>query len=181
MHRSVARHYLITQNASTVFSMSSMLPEDESSSCSTMHRSTLLPCMRMTRSWVLVIISTGTRSQTTTLRFVNLQPVATLPNNAQIAEKMHEYVTSTNNIFRYQSPYEVLLAKRYPGANMAVFNVWQLMSDIYDNPAIYFNGTQPANVTGFEHHCTPDQSLCTLMYNGTSSDSFMWYDELHPR
>jgi len=102
-------------------------------------------------------------------------------NHTAIAKKMHEYVTSTNTIFRYQSPYEALIAKRYPGASLAVFNVWQLLSDIYDNPSAYLNGTQPANVTGYEHHCTPDQSSCTLVYNGTSSDSFMWYDELHPR
>ncbi|KAK5947243.1 hypothetical protein PMZ80_001392 [Knufia obscura] len=101
-------------------------------------------------------------------------------NHTVIAEKMHEYVTSTNAIFKYKSLYEALVAKRYPGANLAVFDVWQLLSDIYDNPTAYLNGTQPANVTGFEHHCTPDQSECTLMYNGTSSDSFMWYDELHP-
>lgn len=102
-------------------------------------------------------------------------------NHTMIAEKMHEYVTSTNTIFKYQTPYEALIAGRYPGANLAVFNVWQLMSDIYDNPTAYLNGSQPANVTGYEHHCTLDQSSCMLMYNGTSPDSFMWYDELHPR
>jgi phospholipase/lecithinase/hemolysin len=102
-------------------------------------------------------------------------------NHTAIAEKMHEYVASTNTIFKYQTPYEALIAHRYPGANLAVFNVWQLLSDVYDNPTAYFNGTEPANVTGYEHHCTVNQSSCTLMYNGTSSDSFMWYDELHPR
>lgn len=101
-------------------------------------------------------------------------------NHTAIAEKMHEYTTSTNTIFKYQAAYESLIAGRYPGANLAVFNVWQLLSDIYDNPSAYLNGSQPANVTGYEHHCKADQSSCTLMYNGTSSDSFMWYDELHP-
>lgn len=102
-------------------------------------------------------------------------------NHTAIAEKMHEYVTSTNSIFQYKSPFEFMIAGRYPGAHMAIFNVFQLLSDVYDNPGMYFNGTQPANVTGFEHQCTPDQSSCKLMYDGTSSDSFMWYDELHPR
>lgn len=102
-------------------------------------------------------------------------------NHTAIAAKMHEYTTSVNDIFKYQSPYEALVAGRYPGASLAVFNVWQLFSDIYDNPTAYLNGSQPANVTGFEHQCTPDQKSCYLMYNGTSSDSFMWYDELHPR
>lgn len=102
-------------------------------------------------------------------------------NHTAIAETMHEYTTTTNNVFKYQSPYEMLVAGRYPGANLAVFNVWQLLSDIYDNPTLYLNGSQPANVTGYEHHCPVNQTTCYLEYNGTSSDSFMWYDELHPR
>lgn len=102
-------------------------------------------------------------------------------NHTAIAETMHEYTTSTNTIFQYQSPFELLIAGRYPGANLAVFNVFQLLSDIFDNPTAYLNGTQPANVTGYEHHCSTSGTNCTLMYNGTSSDSFMWYDELHPR
>lgn len=101
-------------------------------------------------------------------------------NHTAIAEKMHEYTTSVNTIFRYQTPYEMLIAERYPGAHFAVFNVWQLMSDIYDSPTKYLNGTQPANVTGYEHHCNVNQTMCTLEYDGTSSDSFLWYDELHP-
>lgn len=101
-------------------------------------------------------------------------------NHTEVAEKMHEYTTSVNTIFRYQSAYEMLIAGRYPGANFAVFNVWQLLSDIYDNPTEYLNGTQPANVTGYEHHCSVNGTNCILEYNGTSSDSFMWYDELHP-
>lgn len=100
-------------------------------------------------------------------------------NHTEIAETMREYVTSTNTIFKYQTPFDVLIADRYPGANFAIFNVYDLLYDIFENPTEYLNGTQPANVTGYEHHCST--SGCTLMYNGTSSDSFMFYDELHPR
>jgi phospholipase/lecithinase/hemolysin len=45
------------------------------------------------------------------------------------------------------------------------------LTDIYNNPAAYLNGTSPLDVTGYAH------------FNGTvnaSPDSFMWYDELHP-
>lgn len=101
-------------------------------------------------------------------------------NRTDVAERMHEYVTSTNTIFRYQSPFELLVAERYPGANFAIFNVYQLMSDMYHNPASYFNGSEPANVTGWENQCSAEQE-CQLAYDGTSSDSFMWFDELHPR
>lgn len=100
-------------------------------------------------------------------------------NLTSIAEKMHEYTTSTNTIFHYQAPFETLIAGRYPGASMAVFNVWQLISDIYDDPTAYLNGTQPANVTAPEHQCTPE-AVCQLAFNGTSSDSFLWFDDLHP-
>ncbi|KAJ9647254.1 hypothetical protein H2199_002241 [Coniosporium tulheliwenetii] len=100
-------------------------------------------------------------------------------NHTQIAETMHEYTTSTNTIFRYQTPFEAIIARRYPGANFANFDVWQLMSDIYHNPTEYLNGTQPANVSGWENHCQIDRTGCVLEYNGTSSDSFLWYDELH--
>ena len=102
-------------------------------------------------------------------------------NKTDIADKMHEYTTSVNNIYKYQTPYEALVAKRYPGANFALFDVWQLISDIYDNPSQYLNGTQPLSVQGFEHHCSIDQTVCNLEYGGTSDDSFLWYDELHPR
>lgn len=45
------------------------------------------------------------------------------------------------------------------------------MTDIYNNPSAYLNGTAPPNVTGYSN------------LNGTvdeSPDSFLWYDELHP-
>ena len=45
---------------------------------------------------------------------------------------------------------------------------------------MYLNGTAPANVTGFEHHCSLDRATCYYASNGTSPDSFLWYDELHP-
>ena len=94
-------------------------------------------------------------------------------NHTAIAEAMHEYTTSINNIFKYQTPYETLVGKRYPGASFVLFDVWQLISDIYDNPTAYLNGTQPANVEGFDQHCTIDQTDCVLQYEGDSKDSFL--------
>lgn len=102
-------------------------------------------------------------------------------NKTQIADVMHEYVTTINNVYKYQTPFELLVAKRYPGAEFALFDVWQLMSDVYDNPAIYLNGSAPANMTGFDHHCNLNGTVCVDEYGGKSPDSFLWYDELHPR
>jgi len=102
-------------------------------------------------------------------------------NHTEIAEKMHEAASTTNTVFQYETPYEVLVGKRYPGANFAVFDTYSLFSDVYHNPAAYLNGSAPLNVTGFEHHCNTTGADCAYVYDNTSPDSFMWYDELHLR
>lgn len=51
------------------------------------------------------------------------------------------------------------------------------LSELYYNPTKYFNGSAPANVTGFENHCNLSGSECSRL---PSPDSFMWFDELHP-
>jgi len=97
-------------------------------------------------------------------------------NHTAIEEQMKEYVTTINDVWKYQIPYESLVANRYPGANFAYFDVYSLMLDIYTNPTAYLNGTAPANVTGYEHHCNLNGTNCVLT---TSPDSFLWFDELH--
>lgn len=49
------------------------------------------------------------------------------------------------------------------------------MSDIWNHPSVYLNGTVPLNVTGYAAGCST--SVCT---SKSSWDSYMWYDELHP-
>lgn len=112
-----------------------------------------------------------------------IQPDMSSMNRTKVSNVMHEYTTTVNNVFKYQTPFEALVSRRYPGANFANFDVWQLISDIYDNPSAYLNGTQPANVTGFIHHCRMEgeEQVCEDEYGGTSDDSFLWYDALHPR
>ena len=46
------------------------------------------------------------------------------------------------------------------------------LTDIYNNPANYLNGTAPLDVTGYAN--------VDGTGNPASPDSFMWYDELHP-
>jgi hypothetical protein len=75
-------------------------------------------------------------------------------NKTQIADIMHEYVTTLNNAYKYQTPFELSVAKRYPGAGFALYDVWQLISDIYEN------GSALANVTGFVHHCGLTGQAC---------------------
>ena len=46
------------------------------------------------------------------------------------------------------------------------------LTDIYNNPSQYLNGSAPLNVTGFASDVNGA--------NTTDKDSFLWYDELHP-
>ena len=85
------------------------------------------------------------------------------------AEKIHELTTSANDIFRYQTPYEFVISNRYPDAQVALFDVWSLVREMYFNPEDYFNGTAPANVTS------------GITFSDRSSpDSYLWWDDLHP-
>ena len=48
-------------------------------------------------------------------------------NHTAIAEQMKEYVTTVNDVYKYQLPYEVVLASRYPGSSFALFDVYSLV------------------------------------------------------
>ncbi|EMC93212.1 carbohydrate esterase family 16 protein [Baudoinia panamericana UAMH 10762] len=98
-------------------------------------------------------------------------------NLTEISERMLEQVVTVNSIYDYRTPFEVEIARRYPGASFAVFNVHDLMQDIHDNPTVYLNGTAPLNVTGVVNACNATGGNCVA---SPSPDSFMWYDELHP-
>jgi hypothetical protein len=112
-------------------------------------------------------------------------------NITEISYKMLEYVSLVNAVFKYETPYLTEVVKQFPGAHIAVMdinglvsticppfpkhhgtdNLFPKLTDIYNNPSAYLNGTAPLDVTGY------------VNLNGTanvSPDSFMWYDELHP-
>jgi phospholipase/lecithinase/hemolysin len=91
---------------------------------------------------------------------------------------MEEYTLATNQIWKYQVPYEVVIAQRYPGASIAIFDVHTLLTNIYYNPSDYLNGTSPLNTTGYYRHCNVNGTDCVNA--DESLDSFLWYDELHP-
>ncbi|RDW79502.1 carbohydrate esterase family 16 protein [Coleophoma cylindrospora] len=100
------------------------------------------------------------------------RPVLEHPSNtSEISGKMKEYTQLVNTIFDYRVPFELQIAKRYPGAKIAIFDINSLMTDMYNNPTEYF--TAPANVTGAYTDC--GGSSCPY-----SLDHFLWYDELHP-
>ncbi|KAL2430528.1 Acetylesterase [Exophiala dermatitidis] len=104
-------------------------------------------------------------------------------NLTQIAETMHEYTSTVNTVFRYQTPFDIAQT-RYPGADFALFDVHGLIVDIYTNPTTYLNGTGVGpgseSVWGYENHCNVNQTVCVKRENGTNPDAFLWFDELHP-
>ncbi|RAH76820.1 hypothetical protein BO86DRAFT_451402 [Aspergillus japonicus CBS 114.51] len=98
-------------------------------------------------------------------------------NLTEISGRMEGQVVLVNEAFRYRTPVEVLVKKRWPGVQVAVMDVYSLISEIYYNPTQYLNGTAPANVTGFEYHCNINGTDCI---RSDSPDSFLWFDQLHP-
>lgn len=89
---------------------------------------------------------------------------------------MKQYTKLANSIFSYRTPFEVTLAKRYPGASFAVFDANKLITDIYNNPEKYLSS--PANVTGVYDLCDPLGGPCVKSTLGL--DHYLFYDELHP-
>ncbi|KAF2674234.1 hypothetical protein BT63DRAFT_435380 [Microthyrium microscopicum] len=84
-------------------------------------------------------------------------------------------VKTANDAFLAKTQKDVV-TKRYPGADMVVYNVHKLFEDIISSPKDYLNGTEPPNVTG-----VPTFSLTNLLSGkGMSSDSYLWGDALHP-
>ncbi|KAL2817117.1 hypothetical protein BJX63DRAFT_419693 [Aspergillus granulosus] len=96
-------------------------------------------------------------------------------NITEISYRMWETVVTVNDVFKYKTPFEALVAHRYQGAQLAVMDLYGLISDIYYNPIEYLDA--PANVTGYVRHCGMEGGGCTLQANPAS---YLWYDELHP-
>ena len=48
-------------------------------------------------------------------------------NLTDVSERMTEFTTTLNTVFEYRTPFEVVVNKRYPGANVALFDVNQIV------------------------------------------------------
>ncbi|KAF2264039.1 hypothetical protein CC78DRAFT_602707 [Lojkania enalia] len=99
------------------------------------------------------------------------------PNITEISYRIYASVTTLNDVFKYRTPFEVEVISRWDGIKLADFDVNALVTDIWENPAGYLNGTLPANVTGIINQCDLEENNCQ---EKTSKDSYLWYDELHP-
>lgn len=98
-------------------------------------------------------------------------------NASEIHGRMQQTVSALNQAYAYRTPFESQIAKSYPDAKIANFDVNRLMTNIYNHPAQYLNGTAPLNVQGADHLCYPRGANCTL---STNPDSYMWFDPIHP-
>ena len=117
-------------------------------------------------------------------------------NGTAISYKMLEMVVTANMIYKYRTPFEVVLAKRFPGAQFALMDMYGLVGlpcqlnplradgsqilDIWKNPAEYLNGTAPANSTAFILQCPIDAVGYDQCSQRPSPDSYLWFDESHP-
>ncbi|EPE03136.1 acetyl esterase [Ophiostoma piceae UAMH 11346] len=98
-------------------------------------------------------------------------------NETEYANKMLQYTTSINTIFDYGAPFNLLVKHRWRGASVSLFNVHQLLADIYQRPDGYLSA--PANSTGYFYHCDAVNTTdCT--YAPGTIDNYLFYDELHP-
>ncbi|KAF2733003.1 hypothetical protein EJ04DRAFT_513545 [Polyplosphaeria fusca] len=98
-------------------------------------------------------------------------------NITEISWRMYEAVATVNAVYAYRTPFETVIQKRWPEAQVANFDVNGLITDMWSRPAEYLNGSAEANVKGYVNHCTLQGKNCT---KEASPDSFLWYDELHP-
>ncbi|KAI0105375.1 carbohydrate esterase family 16 protein [Hypoxylon sp. NC0597] len=100
-------------------------------------------------------------------------------NTTEYEQKMREYVATVNTILEYGAPFQLLVEKRWPDASFSIFDVHQLISDIFESPAEYLDA--PANAMGYYAQCPSTLELGTANCNVSSYplSSFLWYDELH--
>lgn len=91
-------------------------------------------------------------------------------NMTMLEYKIHQYTTTVNTALDYGVPFQLLVKKRWPGAEFSVFNVHQLILDIYNNPDEYL--AAPADVKGVYRRCDPVTGDC--VESKESLDSFLW-------
>lgn len=48
-------------------------------------------------------------------------------NLTEISYRMWEQVALVNDVYKYRTPYELFVAKRYPGAHFAIFDTYSLV------------------------------------------------------
>lgn len=91
--------------------------------------------------------------------------------------KIWQYTTLVNGLFDYGVPFNLVVKKRWPGADFVVFDAHALLTDVYKRPKDFLEA--PYNVTGTYRACEV-AGLDSPGCKGSTLGSFLWYDELHP-
>ncbi|KAF2164626.1 carbohydrate esterase family 16 protein [Zasmidium cellare ATCC 36951] len=94
-------------------------------------------------------------------------------NLTAVSFAMQKQVVSVNAVFRYEAE---SVARELEGSKVTLLDVHSLLTDIYNHPSQYLNGTAPLNVTTYINQCSSN-GTCTPR---ASPDSYMWWDEVHP-
>lgn len=97
-------------------------------------------------------------------------------NITEISGRMLEQVAETNALYDLRTVVETKLENRFPGAHVALYDMYKLFDDIYNDPGRYLNGTAPLSVTVPEQVC----NAADVCVKGPSPDSHLWFDDLHP-
>ncbi|KAI0196359.1 carbohydrate esterase family 16 protein [Astrocystis sublimbata] len=93
-------------------------------------------------------------------------------------EKMREYTTVVNELYDYGVPFQLLVQKRWPGAEFVVFDTHRILLDIMAKPEMYLDA--PFHATGYYETCKDPMSLDGCYGAEDPLDSFLWWDPLHP-
>ena len=93
-------------------------------------------------------------------------------NMTEYNQKIAEYVATTNRLMDYGAPFNLLVKRRWPHASFALYNVHDLLLDIYQNPKEYLEA--PYDSVGYYNNCPGGCPASRHL------DGYMWYDALHP-
>lgn len=100
-----------------------------------------------------------------------------------IANGIRSLTNAFNNILKYQTPFELKFAERYPDAHFAVFDGNSVIRNIYHNPTQYLNGTIDPVIQRPAAECALNElnlSECKPVGDAIENpDAFMWFDDIH--
>lgn len=113
----------------------------------------------------------------------DLWPEKSELNSTVVANNILSLTNTVNTVFKVQTPYELKIANRYPGAHFAVFDGNSVIRDIYLNPQDFLNGTGTPNIQVPAAECTFDEfgmTVCEPTGDAIGNlDGFMWFDNVH--
>ena len=100
-------------------------------------------------------------------------------NTTDVHFKMMQYSSSVTQMIKYGAPFQHVVEQRWPGATVHVFDLMQLLQDIYDSPEDYLD-TPAFNIESYMFCDIGDPFPNCPTSEEHEIDSFLWYDDVHP-